>query len=80
MNVLYDSSRMDVSSLLQIIATGFSPRYWYHKTAILRLLVRKITIPTDCPPLVVEVMPTLAGSVVSRGQCNGPQRPLMSVF
>jgi hypothetical protein len=43
-------------------------------------LVRKRTIPTERPPLVEEVSTNFREYSVSRGQLNGSQRPLISVF
>jgi hypothetical protein len=41
-------------------------------------LVRERTVPTERPPLVGEVVPTLR--IVLRGQRNGSPRSLVSVF
>jgi hypothetical protein len=52
----------------------------YHKTKNSVALVRKQTIPTKRPPLVVEVSANFCGEWVSRGQRNGSPRPLISGF
>jgi hypothetical protein len=44
------------------------------------LLVRKLTIPTERPPLVSEDSTNFCGWRVSRGQRNETLRPLISAF
>jgi hypothetical protein len=43
-------------------------------------LVRKLTIPTERPPLNGEVSANFCGYRVSRGERNGSPRTLISVF
>jgi hypothetical protein len=59
---------------------GFTSLYSHvqhiHKTNTNSVaLVRERTIPTERQHLVGEVSANFCGQRVSRGQCNGPQRP-----